>query len=137
LKSKINQQKIKTMKEFIMFFRHEEPDAKPSPEQMKEVLKHWQQWIKSVAQTGNYSSTNRLLSEGKTLKPNNVITDGPYMEAKEMIGGYLVVKASSLDEAIEMAKTCPNLVGGNGSVEVRAVMSIDSDPDSDDFLNPK
>jgi hypothetical protein len=129
--------KIKTMKEFIMFFRHEQPDAEPSQEQMQEVLKQWQRWIKGIAQKGNYSSTNRLLFEGKTLKQNNVITDGPHMEAKEMIGGYLIVKTNSLDEAVELAKTCPSLIGGNGIVEVRALMPIDSNLDSDNFLNKK
>src|SRR5690242_4141014 len=125
------------MKECIMFFKHEQPDAEPSSAQMQEMLKQWQTWIKDIAQKGNYSSTNRLLSEGKTLKQNNVITDGPHIEAKEMIGGYLIVKANSLDEAVEMAKTCPNLKGGNGVVEVRTVMSIDANPHSDNFLNEK
>jgi len=125
------------MKEFIMFFKHEQPDPESSPEQMQEVLKQWQTWIKGIAQKGNYSSTNRLLSTGKTLKPNNVITDGPHMESKEMIGGYLIVNANSLDEAVEIAKTCPNLKGGNGVVEVRAVMSIDANPESGNFLYEK
>ena len=101
------------------------------------MVKLWQTWIKGIAQKGNFSSTNRLLPEGKTLKQNNVITDGPHMESKEMIGGYLIVKANSLDEAVELAKACPNLTGGGGTVEVRALMSIDADPGSDSFLNQK
>jgi hypothetical protein len=125
------------MKEFIMLFRHEQPGAEPSPEQMQQMVKLWQTWIKGIAQKGNFSSTNRLLPEGKTLKQNNVITDGPHMESKEMIGGYLIVKANSLDEAVELAKACPNLTGGGGTVEVRALMSIDADPGSDSFLNQK
>jgi hypothetical protein len=53
-----------------------------------------------------------------------------------MIGGYLIVKANSLDEAVEAAKSCPNLLYG-GNVEVRAVMAIDSDAKSGTFLNEK
>src|SRR4051812_15164778 len=124
------------MKEFMMIFRNEKNEnaEPPSQEQMQGVMKQWQAWIKSIAQKGNFSSTNRLLSEGKTLKPNQSISDGPYAEVKEVVGGYLNVKAKSLDEAVELAKGCPGLQMG-GSVEVRAVMNIDASPDSRNFLD--
>ncbi|MEP6846281.1 MAG: YciI family protein, partial [Panacibacter sp.] len=82
---------------------------------------------------GNFSGTNRLYPEGKTLKPGNVISDGPYAEVKEMVGGYVIVKAASLEDAVEIAKSCPNLLYG-GNVEVRHVMHIDNDPGSNNFL---
>jgi len=126
------------MKDFMMIFRSEKQPAAemPSAEQMQAVMKQWQNWIGGIAAQGKYTGTNRLYPEGKTLKPNNVITDGPYAEVKEMIGGYLIVKAKSLDEAVEMAKSCPNLVYG-GNVEVRSVMSIDYDAKSEKFLDIK
>ena len=126
------------MKEYMMIFRNEKKEGgeKPSAEQMQAVMKQWQNWIGGIAAKGKYSSTNRLISEGKTIKPNKVVTDGPYVEAKEMIGGYLVVKANSLDEAVEMAKSCPGLLYG-GNVEVRSVMPIESDADSENFLAEK
>ena len=125
------------MKEFLMLFRNEKVEnaEKPSAEQMQAMMKQWQTWITGLAATGNYSGTNRLLPEGKTIKPGNVITDGPYPEAREVLGGYLLVKANSLDEAVEMAKGCPNLAYG-GNVEIRAVMTIDADPKSASFLAP-
>ncbi len=124
------------MNEYLMIFRSERMDGEmPSPEQMQIVKQQWQKWISGIAKSGNYSSTNRLLSEGKTIH-GNVITDGPYMEGKEMIGGYLIVKAISLDEALSMAKTCPGLAMG-GKVEVRTVLAIDDDPNSNQFLDPK
>jgi hypothetical protein len=61
-----------------------------------------------------------LASGGKVVKPNNVITDGPYTEIKETLGGYSIVKAENLDEAAELAKGCPGLLTG-GSVEVREI----------------
>jgi hypothetical protein len=124
------------MNEYMMIVRNEKMEGgeMPSAEQMKQVLKQWQTWIKEIAANGKYSGTNRLLAEGKTLKPGNVITDGPYLEAKEIVGGYVIVKASSLDEAVEIAKKCPNLMYG-GNVEVRSVMSIVDDPSSEAFLN--
>lgn len=126
------------MKEFMMIFRNEKQPAgeMPSAEQMQAVMKQWQNWIGGIAAQGKYSGTNRLYSEGKTIKPNNVITDGPYAEVKEMVGGYLIVKANTLDEAVEMAKSCPNLIYG-GNVEVRNVMPIEYDPKSEKFLDVK
>ncbi|MCW3090084.1 MAG: hypothetical protein JWP81_1153 [Ferruginibacter sp.] len=125
------------MKEYMMIFRNEKMEGEmPSAEQMQMVMQQWQSWITAIANQGKYSGTNRLLPEGKTIKPNNIVTDGPYMEAKEMVGGYLVVKANSLADALEMAQTCPNLVYG-GNVEVRAVMTIDNDPNSPSFLQEK
>jgi hypothetical protein len=125
------------MKEYMMIFRNEKTDAAPpTAEQMQGMMKQWQQWIAGIAATGNYSGTNRLLSEGKAISPGMMITNGPYVELKEMVGGYLIVKTNSLDEAMEMAKGCPNLIYG-GKVEVRAVMQIDDDPKSVTFLAPK
>lgn len=126
------------MKEFMMIFRNEKMEGgeMSSAEQMQAVMGQWQNWIGDIVAQGKYSGTNRLNSEGKTLKPNNVSIDGPYAEVKEMVGGYLVVKADTLDEAVAMAKTCPNLLYG-GSVEVRGVMTIDADTNSATFLAEK
>ena len=124
------------MKEYMMIFRNEKKDDKPSAEQMNTMMQQWQSWIGGIAAKGNYSGTNRLLPEGKTIRSNKAITDGPYVEGKEMIGGYLIVKANSIDEAMEMAKTCPGLLYG-GNVEVRSVMEIESDAYSKNFLEAK
>ena len=94
----------------MLIFRNEKMDAQPSAEQMQMVMQQWQTWISGLANDGIYAGTNRLLPEGKTIKPNKVITDGPYMEAREMVGGYVIVKAKSLDEAISVAKGCPHLL---------------------------
>ena len=122
------------MKEFMMIFRNEPPTGEmPNEEQMTAVMNHWQDWIKSLATKGNFSGTGRLLPEGKLLRPGQVITDGPYAEVKEMVGGYVIVKADSFDKAVELARECPNLAYG-GSVEVRSMMTIEMDPKSADFL---
>lgn len=62
----------------MMIFRNEyNPSFKPSPEQMQASIKQWQDWIGGIAAQGKFVSTNRLGFEGRTLKPNNVIADGP------------------------------------------------------------
>jgi hypothetical protein len=126
------------MKEYMMIFRNEKANVHATlpEEQMKAVMQQWQNWIGGLAAKGTYSGTNRLLPEGKTIKPGNIITDGPYAEGKEVVGGYLVVKANSLDEAVELAKSCPGLTTGH-TVEVRSVMNIDQDSKSKTFLAEK
>ncbi len=112
------------MNEFMMIFRHTpNPDFKMSPEQMQTSIKQWQDWIGGIAAQGKFIATNQLGFEGKTLKSNKVITDGPYAELKEIVGGYVLCKAANIDEAISMAEGCPILYIG-GHVEVRNIMKI-------------
>ena len=110
----------------MMIFRNAyDPTFKPSPEQMQASIKQWQDWIGGIAAQGKFVSTNRLGFEGKTLKSNNLIVDGPYAEVKEIVGGYILVKAATLDEAMKLAEGCPILYIG-GHVEVRNVLSINN-----------
>jgi len=115
------------MNEFLFVFRRDfaTKEAQPSPEQMQGMMKPWQDWMGGLAaQNKLVSPGNRLKSEGKVVKPKNVVTNGPYVEIKEAIGGYIIVRAADLDEAAELAKGCPILqIGGN--VEVRKVVAMD------------
>lgn len=108
------------MNEFMMIFRSV-PEIKATPEQLQANIKQWQDWIGGIAAQGKFVSTNRLGLEGKTLKPNNVVSDGPYAEVKEILGGYLIVKTNTLDEAMVLAEGCPILLIG-GHVEVREII---------------
>ena len=111
------------MNEFVMLFRNAPTgDARPSPEVMQEFAKKWDTWLAGISGQGKFIGGSRLSFEGRILKPGNIITDGPYAEVKEILGGLISVKAESLDEAFEMAHGCPILLLG-GYVEVRPVMS--------------
>ena len=110
------------MKDFLLIYRADY-NAIPTgtPEQMQEMTKRWMDWIAGIAAQGKLIDRgNRLTNTGYVLKPNNVVTNGPYMEIKESIGGYSLIKAASYDEAIEMSKGCPGLTVG-GTVEVREI----------------
>ena len=108
----------------MMIFRSEINESfGPSPEQMQGNIQHWMDWMGSIAAQGKMAGGNRLSFEGKTLKPNNIIADGPYAEVKEIVGGYILVKANSIDEAMKLAEGCPILNIG-GHVEVRNVLNI-------------
>ncbi len=113
------------MKEFLLLFRSD-PKIVParSPEEMETNMKKWMDWMGGIAaQNKLIDRGNRLGEEGKVLKPGNLITDGPYMEIKEAIGGYTLIKAVSFEEAAELSKNCPILLVG-GSVEVREIIAI-------------
>ena len=111
------------MKEFVMLFRNAPTgDARPSPEVMQEFAKKWDHWLSGISRKGKFVGGSRLSFEGRILKPGNVVTDGPYAEVKEILGGLITVKATSLDEAFEMAYGCPILFLG-GYVEVRPVIT--------------
>jgi hypothetical protein len=113
------------MSEFTMIYRNtNDPDVQFSPEQMQGIMKQWQDWMGSLAaQNKIVNPGNRLGFEGATIRPNNVVTDGPYAEIKEMISGYTIIEAETLGEAIELAKGCPVLAMG-GNVEVRAIIPM-------------
>ncbi len=108
------------MKDFLLVFRNE-LNAIPSgtTEQMQASTQRWMDWIAGIAAQNKLTNPGASLkSGGKVVRQDNVITDGPYAEIKEVLGGYTIVKANSLDEAIELVQGCPIFhVGGN--VEIR------------------
>ena len=116
------------MNEFLLVFRRDAAAdgsaQQPSPEQMQAMMKPWQDWLGSLAaQNKLVAAGNRLASEGRVVKAGGVITNGPYVETKEAIGGYTIIRAASIDEAAELSKDCPiTMVGGN--VEVRTIVGM-------------
>ncbi len=116
------------MKQYLFIYRNNgNPFATQSPEQMQKVMASWMEWLAGMAARNKIvDNGNRLsMTTGKTVKPNDVVTDGPYTEIKEFISGYTIVKTDSLEEAAELAKGCPILsVGGN--VEVREIVLPES-----------
>jgi len=113
------------MKDFLMIFRNDRSGmAHLSPEEMQANTKKWMDWIGSIAAQNKLGDRgNRLSPEGAVVKPNNVVTDGPYTELKETLGGYSIFKAASLEEATELAKGCPVFLFG-GTVEVREILGM-------------
>src|SRR3954470_21226705 len=108
------------MDEFMLIFRHEDGQKIASPEQLQSWMKQTMDWIGGIAAQNKFSGGNGLPFDGsKVVWHNNVVTNGPFGDIKETIGGYVMVKADSVDEAVEFAKGCPVLQGDGNSVEVR------------------
>ena len=95
-----------------------------SPQQMQEHMQKWADWIQHLSKTGNFKAGEPLEAEGKVIKGRKkVVTDGPYAEAKDLVGGYLLVSAKNLDEAVELSRGCP-IFDSDGSVEVRPIRQM-------------
>ena len=110
------------MNDFALLFRQSNQLSSLSEEEMTALLKKWQDWLGSIAAQGKMAGGPiRLVPEGKVLKAGGVITEGPFVEIKERLGGLIIVKADTLDDAITLAHGCP-VLGVGGSVEVRPVL---------------
>lgn len=88
---------------------------KPSPAQMQEMYSKFGAWMEKFKE--NLVDPGGKLGEGK-LVTESTPTDGPFVEVKELIGGYMIVSADSLEGAIEVARECPGLVRPGSGVEV-------------------
>jgi hypothetical protein len=115
------------MKAYILLFRLDilTAAAQPTPEQMKQYMEQWAQWIDGIAGKGQLASGNHLQYSGKVLRPDGSVTDTPYVANKESVAGYILVTAKNMDNALAIARECPILQGANtNSVEVRETANM-------------
>jgi hypothetical protein len=109
------------MNEFLLVIHRDmkSKDATPSPEQMQAAIKPFQDWIGSIAaQDKLVAPPKRWDADGRVVGQNDTVTNGPYAEIKESIGGMFIFRANDYDEAVEIARGCPILQWG-AKVEVR------------------
>ncbi|KQS34050.1 YciI family protein [Dyadobacter sp. Leaf189] len=112
------------MNEFLIAIHRDlkSKDASPSPEQMQAAIKPFQDWIGSIAaQNKLVAPPKRWDLDGRVVTKNSTVTNGPYAEIKESIGGLFLIRAENYEEAVEIAKGCPILEWG-ASVEVRMAL---------------
>lgn len=113
------------MKEFMYLFRGGDAQrAQQSPAEMQAHMQKWGVWMKELEESGHLVAGLPLNNQGKVVKKSgSVITDGPFTEGKEIVGGYLIVKAKDLNHAVELSKRCPIFEHG-GTTEVREIMPM-------------
>jgi hypothetical protein len=108
---------------YMLIFRSTDWYKGLSPEQMQQIGENWMAWFKRLKDEGKCVAGNPLEREGKIVSgKNRVVSDGPFAESKETIGGYFLLKVGSIDEAVAIAQQCPGLPYGI-RVEVRPVAS--------------
>lgn len=116
------------MSEFIMLYRRSlevSRETMGSPEKAQQTMKKWRAWFKDMTDKGQLKNFGQPLDNaGKVVGgKKKTVTDGPYVETKDIIGGYSVIEARDLDEAAKIASGCPVIEVG-GVVEVRPVMQL-------------
>jgi len=110
-------------------FLHDATDgfATMSPEQMQQVIQKYVAWGDRLRAAGLLKDGQKLADEpGRVMRGGNGqvrVTDGPYSETKEVLGGYYIVSAANYDEAVALARDCPHLEYG-GTIEVREIDSM-------------
>jgi len=111
--------------QFLLLFRSPSDQPEPTPEEMQQVFGKWMAWMKGMKAQGQYVGGDRLEDGGKVLRGprGGSVTDGPFAEAKESVGGYIIVAADSLTQAAEIAKGCPGFEYGT-FVEVRPIEKL-------------
>jgi len=117
------------MEQYALIMRHEDGTKVASPEQLQEWMKQTMDWIGGIAAQNKFvSGTGLPFADAKVVTTKNskpIITNGPFGDIKETIGGFIVVKADSVEEAVEFAKGCPVLQGEGNSIEVRKIAKND------------
>ena len=110
------------MNEFVLIMRHEDGKKIASPEQMQEWMKQTMDWIGSIAYQNKFvSGTGLPFDDARVVKSDKTVINGPFGDIKETIGGFITVKAETIEEAVEFAKGCPVLQGEGNSLEIRQI----------------
>lgn len=111
------------MSEFLYLYRGGE--AGRSPERMQQLMQKWAAWLKKLGEKGHIKDRGHPLERtGKLVTgKQKLVTDGPYAETKDFVGGYTLIEAKDLDHAVQISLGCPIFEVG-GLVEVRPVMKM-------------
>ena len=111
------------MSEFVYLYRGGETGR--SPERAQQMMQKWMVWLKELAEKGHIKDRGQPLERtGKLVKgKRKTVTDGPFAEAKDAVGGYTLIEARDLDQAVELSTGCP-IFEVDGEVEVRPVMKM-------------
>ena len=111
-----------TTSEYLLLFRGTHWYKGLSPAEIQKVMSRWRAWYDALQTQGKMKGGLPLMNEGKIISGarGRYVTDGPFTESKEAIGGYFLICVDNPDEAIEIAKQCPGLEHG-AVVEIRPV----------------
>jgi len=111
------------MSQFVYLYRGGETGR--SPERMQQSMQKWMAWLKDLAGKGHIKDQGQPLERtGKVVQgQRKTVIDGPFAEAKDIVGGYTLIEARDLNQAVELSKGCP-ILEVDGAVEVRPVQAL-------------
>ena len=113
------------MEKFLFLIREDLKMIKQfSEEQRYKGIREMTKWVESLAESGNYTGGEPLIATGRYVSVDNVLSDGPFIEAKEGISGFLFMQAENLEQAASIAQSCPLVMQDRMAIEVRPVMTV-------------
>jgi len=113
------------MERFLFIIREDLAELRHrSEEERYDVIREMDVWVKSLVNKGIYEGGDALRIEGGYISKNKVVSDGPFIEAKEGISGFITVFANDLADAVSIAQTCPLVHVGQMAIEVRPLMGV-------------
>jgi hypothetical protein len=111
------------MEKFLLLVREDlSRRAKLTPAEFDHQTQLMSRWVESMAQSGNYLQADALYNKGRYVGREYVLSDGPFIEAKESISGFILITAENWEQAVSIAQGCPLIPTGIGVVEVRGIM---------------
>jgi len=117
------------MSEFVFMYRstpEQQREAMGTPERAQHSLQTYLAWIRTLEAGGHLKSPGQPLDPtGRVVREDRTVTDGPYIEVKDLILGFIIVDARDLAQATELAHGCP-IVQGGGSIEIRPVIQLEA-----------
>lgn len=101
------------------------PSRDLSPGQLQQQIEKYLSWIEGLRRKGHFLAGEPLEEEGRIIsgKKAQTVTDGPFTESKEAVGGYFIISARDLEAAVALSRDCP-IFENNGTVEVRPIQQI-------------
>ena len=116
------------MSEFVLLYRTTEENrraAMGTPELSQKSMQAWLEWMRGLEAKGQLKERGQPLDfGGKTIRGSKkTVTDGPYIESKDIVAGFSMIEAKDLAEAVEIARGCP-MLAGEGVVEIRPVIKM-------------
>lgn len=115
------------MRQYLLIFR-EDPDAFAdlSPGEIQAIIQKYVEWTRRLEETKSFVRGQKLTRTGRMLRRQGdevSVTNGPYIEANELLGGYILIRAESYEHAVELARTGPALE--RGAIEIREIEASD------------
>lgn len=108
--------------DYLLLFRGKDWDNGLSPDELQRAMNKVMGWFEGLQKQGRVRGGQPLAREGRTISGKNaLVADGPFAESKEAVGGYLMLQAANLEDAISVARTNPTLEYGV-TIEVRPVL---------------
>jgi hypothetical protein len=116
---------MSTSSRFMLLLRGGIANRDLSPRQLKSQIEKYMSWIDLLRKEGHFLAGEPLEETGKILSGRNAeaVTDGPFIESKEAVGGYFIISAKDLNAAVEVSRACPIFRNG-GTVEVRPIQQV-------------